>query len=100
MKQKTFTLKAANQDEAQLLAEAINSYALAAYPPGGSECAQVSRETLQESARTIASDAASEHGAQLRRRQRTQLKAAVKWYFSVEGPGQPGLCAGMLRKLP
>jgi hypothetical protein len=100
MKNKTFPLHAHSEEEAHLLAQALFAYAQAAYPPGGSECAQVSREALQESASEIAANAATESGAQLRRRQRTQMKAAVKWYFSDDGPGEPGLCAGMLRKFP
>jgi len=100
MKNKTFLLRTNSDEEAQLLAKALHTYALAAYPPGGSECAQVSRETLQESAREIEANAATEKGAQLRRRQRVQMKAAVKWYFSNEGPGQAGLCAAMLRNFP
>ncbi len=100
MKNKTFLLHANSEEEAQLLANALHAYALAAYPPGGSECAQVSRETLQASAREIAANAASAQGAQLRRRQRVQMKAAVQWYFSNEGLGQAGLCAAMLRKFP
>jgi len=100
MKHKTFTLHTHSADEARLLAEALSSYAHAAYPPGGTECAQVSRETLLTSAREIAANAASSHGAELRRRQRSMMKAAVQWYFSDEGPGQAGLCAAMLRKFP
>jgi len=82
------------------LAQALSSYANAAFPPGGSDCAQVSRETLLESARQIAAQAAGATGAQLRRRQRTLFKAALQWYFSEEGPGDPARCAAMLARFP
>jgi hypothetical protein len=96
---KTFTLHA-NADEAAHLAEALTAYAYAAFPPGGSECAQVSRETLLESARQIAGQAATAAGAQLRRRQRKVFKSALQWYFSAHGPGDPAQCAAMLAKFP
>ena len=99
MRSRTFTLKL-TQEEAAQLAAALSGYATAAFPPGGSECAQVSRETLLESAREIAAQGASAAGAHLRRRQRTLLKAAVQWYFSEEGPGDPARCAPLLARFP
>jgi hypothetical protein len=96
---KTFTLQA-TPEEAARLAEALAAYAYAAFPPGGSECAQVSRETLLESARQIAERAATETGAQLRRRQRKVFRSALQWYFSDEGPGDPARRAAMLAKFP
>ena len=99
MSGKTFTLHA-SVDEAAHLAEALGAYAYAAFPPGGSECAQVSRETLLESARQIAAQAATPDGAQLRRRQRKVFKTALQWYFSEDGPGDPAQCAAMLAKFP
>lgn len=80
-----------NEQQAQLLATAISAYAEAAYPDGGSECAQVSRETLFTSAKRIAQEAGSTQGAQISRRQRGMLKAAVDWYFSDDGPGNSQL---------
>jgi len=99
MKSRTFSL-VASSEEARMLAEALSSYAQAAYPPGGSECAQVARESLLESAREIASNAAGPAGATLSRRQRAIMKAGVRWYFSDEGPGQTGLHTALLRKFP
>lgn len=86
MKTKTFTLQC-SVEHANLLSEAITTYAHAAYPPGGSECAQVSREALLESANNIRQYAASEQGADLRKRQRAMLKSAIAWYFGAEGKG-------------
>lgn len=98
MKNKTFTLSC-DADSAQYLAEALSVYAHAAYPPGGSDCAQVSHQALLESAREILSNAANQ-GAELRRRQRTLMKAAVKWYFSEEGPGEASLAEPLVALFP
>lgn len=86
MKTKTFTLQC-SADQAKALTEAITAYTHAAYPAGGSECAQVARETLLESAKIIDADASTDAGAILRKRQRTMLKSAVDWYFSSEESG-------------
>lgn len=62
------------------LGEAITAYAHAAFPEGGSECAQVAREALLETSRQCA--AHDGPVLQLRKRQLPQIRAAVKWYFS------------------
>lgn len=62
------------------LAEAVTAYAHAAFPDGASECAQVSREALLETARGCR--AHSGGCLSLRRRQLAQLRAATDWYFS------------------
>lgn len=95
---KTFIVRCST-DEATQLAEALGVYAHAAYPPGGSECAQVAREVLQTSAQTIAADAATPTGAELSRRQRSMIKAAVQWYFSDQGPGDVTSLAHMVSLL-
>lgn len=70
-------------ETARAFAEAIRRYAEAAYPPGGSECAQVAYQALTDSARTIA----AAHGntgngtIEFPRRQRVMLKAALDWYL-------------------
>lgn len=98
MKSKTFTLRCTD-DQAAALAAALQAYATAAYPPGGSECAQVAQQTLQETAQLIARDAGGTSGAQIRRRQRSIVKAAVSWYFSAEGPGPKSDAQAMLALL-
>ena len=68
-----------------MLAVAIRGYTDAAYPAGGSECSQVSRAALLETARLC-----EVHGAgdrMLRRRQLALLRTGVRWYFSEHGPG-------------
>jgi hypothetical protein len=72
-------------EQAGEAALALETYALAAYPPGGSECAQVARQALLDSARLIRENGA---GADLRKRQRAMLKSGIAWYYSPDGPGE------------
>ena len=62
------------------LAEAVSTYAHAAFPDGASECAQVSREALLDTARQCRAHTGG--SLSLRRRQLPQLRAATEWYFS------------------
>lgn len=71
------------------LAGALRAYAEAAYPPGGSECAQVAREALLDTANSI--DAATAGVIRLPRRQLPLLRAAVTWYFDAADPGRAAL---------
>ena len=75
--------------QATLLAQAIRSYAHAAFPAGGSECAQVSRSTLLDTADVCASHRGG--SLSLRRRQFPLLRAAVRWALSDEGPAEVNL---------
>ena len=99
MKSKTFSL---TLTPAQLgaVAEAWLGYADAAYPPGASECAQVARSTLLASADALQQQANGGPPAPLRRRQRAILKAAVAWYYSEEGPGNPADASELLSAFP
>lgn len=76
MKKRTIDIQAGPRGRA-ILAEAIRCFAEAAYPPGGSDCAQVSRETLFNSAAAIAGDAGT---PQVSSRQRVMLRQAARWY--------------------
>ena len=87
-----------------ILCAAIRDYAHAAYPEGGSDCAQVARYTLLELAAEIDAGitAHNEHIA-ISRRPRAMLKAAIEYYFNRmdEGCGvtsihQRQLLAGLL----
>jgi hypothetical protein len=62
---------------------AIRDYAHAAYPEGGSECAQVARYTLLELAADIDAGIA-EHSetVEISKRPRAMLKAAFEYYFN------------------
>lgn len=86
MKAKTFSIRC-EAGQAALLAEALAAYAEAAYPRGGSECAQAAREALLGSAGAIARDAAGP-GAAISRRQRSLLRTAVRWYWEERGEPQ------------
>ena len=71
-------------EQARMLSIAVRTYAHAAFPDGGSECAQVSREALLDTAGLCG----AHRGGQisLRRRQLPLLRAAVRWASSVDGP--------------
>jgi len=66
------------------LGTAIRTYAHAAYPPGGSACAQVAREALLDVARQC--DAHRGGSLTLRKRMLPQLRAAVRWWLSTADP--------------
>lgn len=73
-----------NPEQARALARVICAYADAAFPEGGSECAQVSRATLLDTAARCESHAGGTLG--LRRRQLPMLRTVVRWAVSEEGP--------------
>ena len=62
------------------LATVIKYYAHAAFPVGGSECAQATRESLLDMAQRL--DMTVEQSFALNRRQVPMLKSAITWYFS------------------
>jgi len=75
------------------LAEAVRAYAHAAYPRGGSECGQVAREALLDAAARCETHAGG--ALVLRRRMLPQLRAAVCWCLSPEGPTDLALPPGV-----
>lgn len=89
----------------EILSRAITEFAHAAYPEGGSECAQVARYTLLNVAADI--DAAIESDAgevTISRRIRPNVKAALDYHFDLidaaSGHGsaaQRALFAGLLQ---
>ncbi len=89
-----------------LFCAAIRDYAHAAYPPGGSDCAQVARYTLLELAATIESAVTADcHTVRISRRPRAQLAAALTWCFDRQdahthssSARQRALLAGLLRE--
>jgi hypothetical protein len=66
-----------------ILCTAIHDYAHAAYPEGGSECAQVARYTLLELAAEI-NDGISEEklSVEISKRPKSMVKAALEYYFN------------------
>ena len=67
-------------EQRMLLAEVIRFYALAAYPPGGSECVQAAREALLNTAAQLDNVPSMAVEAVISRRIRTNLKAALDYY--------------------
>lgn len=99
MRRRTFAIPAGPNGRA-VLADAIRCFAHAAYPPGGSECAQVARETLTTTAGTIADGGDT---PQVSTRHRTLLRQAVQWYCeNIEGlddSRREAMAAAMLQLL-
>ena len=88
-------------ETARAFAEAIRCYAQAAYPPGGSECAQVARQALTDSARTIAEAPrhAQDGTIEFPRRQRAMLEAALDWYLAQSEVDLPDTVRARLSQL-
>jgi hypothetical protein len=63
------------------LCEALRGYAAAAFPPGGSECAQASRASLMDMAERFAGECATTGGITVKGRQKGLLRGAVQVYF-------------------
>ncbi len=85
MTSKTLVIEC-DQATARVLAGAIRVYVQAAYPPGGSACAQAARAALLDTASLCAAHRQGE--LRLRRRQTPQIRAALRWYCGDEGPGE------------
>jgi hypothetical protein len=74
-----------------ILCTAIRDYACAAYPEGGSECAQVARYTLLELAQQIENGIREGNGAVLiSRRPRAMVRASLEYYFDRIDQAQQG----------
>ena len=66
-----------------ILCTAIREYAHAAYPEGGSECAQVARYTLLELATDIEAGISNENATvEVSKRPKAMVKAALEYYFN------------------
>jgi hypothetical protein len=84
MKHKMLTIECPDNLR-ETLATVITQYAYAAYPPGGSECAQASREALQTLAQNIKpemTNSTDDSYFTMKARQRSILKGAINWYFT------------------
>ena len=76
-KDKSFHIVAAAPARA-MLADAIAQFAHAAYPPGCSDCGQMARDTLLNTAKQVTGP---DDRVALRIRQRSLIRQAVAWYF-------------------
>jgi hypothetical protein len=66
----------------EILCRAIREYAHAAYPEGGSDCAQVARYTLLELAQQIDDGITPDsQRVAISRRPRAMVKAAIEYFF-------------------
>jgi hypothetical protein len=89
----------------EILCRAIREYAHAAYPEGGSDCAQVARYTLLELAQQIDAGITTESlRVEISRRPRAMVKAAIEYFFDrrdaasgASSVRQRELMNGMLR---
>jgi hypothetical protein len=68
----------------QTLSKAIQQYADAAYPPGGSECAQSARAALLDTAEKIIEQIDNQKtDVTISRRIKSHIKAAIQYYLQV-----------------
>jgi hypothetical protein len=76
---RTMTLEASPEQLLEL-SHALHFYAEAAWPPGGSDCAQASREALTSTADAIARSQQITPGrAEFSRRQKATIRAALEY---------------------
>jgi len=82
-----------------VLCRALREYAHAAYPEGGSDCAQVARYTLLELAQQIDAGISSGHPrVEISRRPRAMIKAAIEYFFDRHD-AEAGTCSVRQRDL-
>lgn len=82
-----------------VLCRAIREYAHAAYPEGGSDCAQVARYTLLELAQQIDAGITSrQQRIEISRRPRAMVKAAIGYFFDRQD-AETGTCSVRQREL-
>ena len=96
MRQRAIMLEA-DASQASTLARSISAYAKAAFPEGGSECAQASREALLETAHTCQQHAGGE--LTLRKRQLGLIRAALRWYAQEHPDDAPNHVAELRQAL-
>ena len=76
-------------DVRNILCTAIREYAHAAYPVGGTECAQLARYTLLELAAEIEAGITGENESiEVSKRPRAMVRAALEYYFNCRDETQ------------
>jgi hypothetical protein len=83
-------------ETARQAGDAVACYAEAAYPPGGSECSQVAREALLDTAARCRGHAGGR--LDLPKRQVPLMKVALRWYCE-ELAGRDAAVADRLARL-
>ncbi len=96
MRQRSVMLEA-DDSQAATLARSIAAYAHAAFPKGGSECAQSSREALLETAHACQLHGGGELA--LRKRQLGLIRAALRWYADAYPDDDPASIAFLRQAL-
>ena len=83
----------------EILCRAIREYAHAAYPEGGSDCAQVARYTLLELAQQIEDGITPDNQCvAISRRPRAMVKAAIEYFYDRQDAAA-GTCSARQRDL-
>ncbi len=88
MKKRTFYFDG-TAGAGEMLIAIIEHYASVAFPVGGSDCAAASNEALQGIVIKIRQAQSEGRDAEISRRQRPLLKAAVKWFYSESEYASP-----------
>lgn len=68
---------------AAIFGDALERFAAAAYPEGGSECAQNARYLLQDTARRLRLELGGEGTSRVSRRTRATLRSALTYYYET-----------------
>lgn len=97
---KTLTLKAPTEELIELV-KVLGRYAEAAWPPGGSECAQASREALETTAAAMKEQLTDyPEQVEISRRQRSTFRAALEYHLQLpEYQERQGVYRNLLNQL-
>lgn len=83
------------QGQGKALQQVITTYAHAAYPIGGTDCAAATRQALLE----IADKLLLAEQVEINARQRPMLKSAVNWYYTEVQKDAPDMQGKLLAQL-
>ena len=80
MKKRTIPLHC-DTKTAAFIYDAVSTYANAAYPPGGSDCAQVAKDALLTAVRQYKQQVSIDSTGSISSKQRSMWKTAIRWYI-------------------
>lgn len=81
--------------QGEALQKVITTYAHAAYPVGGSDCAAATRQALLD----VAGQLLDSEKVEISARQRPMLKSAVNWYFTEVEKGNSEIQEMLINQL-
>lgn len=81
--------------QGEALKKVITTYAHAAYPVGGSDCAAATRQALLD----VADQLLDSERVEISARQRPMLKSAVNWYFTEVEKDNSGMQEMLINQL-